>query len=95
MNKQELINRMCDLSTLKRKEANEFLSLLESILTEEIREGNHICLQNFGTFVLWHQSARPGRNPKTGTPCLIPPRLSVKFKPGKRVTNSLNQKSRK
>lgn len=92
MNKQELIDRMCDLSTLKRKEANEFLTLLEKILAEEIREGNYLCLQNFGTFLPWPQSPRPGRNPKTGTPCLIPPRLSVKFKPGKRFTNSLNQK---
>lgn len=91
MNKQELINRMCELSDLKKGDANKFFTLLEKVLSEELRKGNHICLQNFGTFSPWPQTARAGRNPRTGASCLIPPRLSVKFKPGKRMTEILNK----
>ena len=51
--------------------------------------------QGFGTFTLWSQSERPGRNPKTGIPVTIPSRNSVKFKPGKGLLEYLNSKGKR
>lgn len=34
------------------------------------------------SFTLWIQKERQGRNPRTGIPCMIASRRSVKFKPG-------------
>ena len=44
----------------------------------------------FGSFTLWKQTARPARNPRENTVCMIAPRNSVKFKPGKFLLEHLN-----
>jgi nucleoid DNA-binding protein len=39
-------------------------------------------LRNFGVFIVKTRKARPARNPRTGTPVMIPKRRVVTFKPG-------------
>ena len=60
-------------------------------ITEQLSNGNSINLQGFGTLKPWHQTLRDGRNPKTGVPVTIPPRISVKFRPGKFLLEALNK----
>lgn len=90
MNKHELVNRICGQSSFTQKEVKEFLHLLETTMADCIVDGELICLQNFGTFSPWQQKTRQGRNPRNGVTCMIPPRLSIKFKPGKRMLKRIN-----
>ena len=58
---------------------------------EELDKRKEITLQGFGSFRLWPQSPRIGRNPRTGAACPIAPRISVRFKAGKDLLKKLNK----
>lgn len=73
--------------SVKQVEALRFLQTFEEVLKEE----ESIIFQNFGTFSLWRQTERQGRNPKTGEPVIIKARKSIKFKPGKHLLDTLNK----
>lgn len=92
MNKSELAKKISENMSVTCKTAIRFIEVFEEILETEIKEGNTICLQGFGSFSLWQQTERIGRNPKIGSPVKIPARKSVKFKPGKFLLSRLNEK---
>ncbi len=90
MNKKELSQALSRRMGINSKESQQYLDILCEVLSEEFQKGNSICLQNFGQFSCWEQPGRMGRNPRTGVPAPIPPRKSVKFKPGKGLMKILN-----
>lgn len=90
MNKTELAKRISENMSVTCKTADRFIEVFEEILETELKGGNAICLQGFGSFLLWQQTERLGRNPKTGNPVTISARNSVKFKPGKSLLENLN-----
>lgn len=91
MNKTKLIEVMAKRMNTKQSEVKNFIETFQLVVQEEIKEHGVVMLQGFGAFTLWNQTTRPGRNPKTGLPCIIPSRKSVKFKPGKFLLNGLNE----
>ena len=92
MNKNDLINELAAKLDITRTASKQYLEALEETLGDALEEGEPVVLQGFGTFSRWQQTGRPGRNPKTGTPCMIVPRNSVKFKPGKYLLEKMNNK---
>lgn len=92
MNKSDLINELSVKMNVTQKLSRQFLTAFEEVLTESLKEDSSVTLQGFGSFSPWQQSGRPARNPQNGTPCLIPPRTSVKFKPGKFLLEALNER---
>ena len=89
MNKTELVNVFAERIDMPQNQARLYLNVLLGIMEETLKEES-IMLQGFGTFVPWKQTERPGRNPRTGTPCRVPARMSVKFKAGKYLLETLN-----
>ena len=51
-------------------------------IVEELSAGNRIELREFGVFETKTRGAHRARNPKTKESVSVPPRASVKFKPG-------------
>ena len=51
---------------------------------------HHVTIHDFGSFRPWEQASRPVRNPRTGQPCMLEPRTSVKFIPGKGLFEKMN-----
>lgn len=95
MNKSELVEVLAERMKTQQYKVREFVNCLQEVVGETlIKDDNGIILQGFGSFSLWNQTARPGRNPRTGSECLIRARKSVKFKPGKYLLNALNEKDR-
>lgn len=90
MNKSMLIQKMAGRINRPQKYCQEYLETLIEIMAEELQEGNSLMIQGFGSFSVWQQSERIGRNPRTGVSCTIRPRNSVKFKPGKTLLGQLN-----
>ncbi|MCD8268205.1 MAG: HU family DNA-binding protein [Parabacteroides sp.] len=90
MNKQEFAASLSEKMKIPQSEALRFIHAMQEIISEELDRDGVLLLQGFGTFSPWKQVARAGRNPKTGVPCVIPPRTSVKFKPGKHLLDKLN-----
>lgn len=76
--------------SIPKQDALLFINTFEESVMALLKDGNSLCLQGFGTFNLWRQKERAARNPKTGVGCMIQPRTSVKFKPGKDLLNNLN-----
>lgn len=75
---------------LSTRECNRFLIAWEDLVSERLQKNESLMLQGFGSFSCWKQTERLGRNPRTGETCLIRPRTSVKFKPGKQLLGKLN-----
>ena len=79
---------------VKPSQSRDFLLAFEEVLTEALQEDETIGFHGFGSFAPWKQVERPGRNPRNGTPYQIAPRVSVKFKPGKFLLNTLNEQKK-
>lgn len=90
MNKTSLSRHLAAKMSISQAETNRFITALQETITEELQNNSTLMLQGFGTFVPWEQTERSGRNPRTGTPCTIRKRTSVKFKPGKHLLKALN-----
>lgn len=53
----------------------------DEIIDILVKDGR-LELRNFGVFMVKTRKQRPARNPRTGTPVMIPKRRVVTFKPG-------------
>ncbi|MCL3851100.1 MULTISPECIES: HU family DNA-binding protein [Parabacteroides] len=75
---------------INRSESGRFLNSFLEVLEDTLKAEEPVGLQGFGKFELWKQTERLGRNPRTGVPCIIPARTSVRFKAGKYLLEALN-----
>ena len=76
MNRTDVITELAAKLGVASCQSRRFLDALEEVLTEALKEDKTIQFYGFGTFVPWKQTERPG--------------VSVKFKPGKFLLNTLN-----
>ncbi|MCD8136024.1 MAG: HU family DNA-binding protein [Parabacteroides gordonii] len=91
MNKHELVIALSEELSLMQTQCLDIVNAWEKILTKELCADKRVILQGFGSFSIWNQTPRMGRNPRTGEACPIEARVSVKFKPGKFLLDSLNR----
>ena len=91
MVKREFVKEIPERMSITQVEAKQFVKVFQDILTEELQQNRPLELQGFGTFSSWKQIGRAARNPKTGVPCWIEPRVSAKFRPGKFLLEALNE----
>lgn len=91
MNKAQFIEALSDKAQLSKGDAKKALEAYMDIVTGCMKKEEEIVLIGFGTLVPWPQSSRLARNPKTGTPVMIQPRTTVKFKPGKYLLEAINK----
>lgn len=92
MNKYDLVRTLSERLSLTQSRSLEIVNAWEGVLSDALLADKRLTLQGFGTFHIWGQTERMGRNPRTGEACLIEPRISVKFKPGKYLLTALNEK---
>ncbi|MDH6314104.1 DNA-binding protein HU-beta [Parabacteroides sp. PFB2-10] len=91
MNKKEFIDVLAQKADLSKTDAKRALEACMEIVTECMTKKEEIVLIGFGTLLPRPQSSRLARNPKTGTPVMIKPRTTVKFKPGKFLLEAMNE----
>lgn len=90
MNRSELFlnlankNRSLNLSTVE-----ETSRLILEALTKALNEGKRIEVRGFGSFNLHTRKPRICRNPKTGIVINLPARQVIRFKPGKKLKESV------
>jgi DNA-binding protein HU-beta len=90
MTKTELIDYMAKEAGISKEKASIALkSLLEGITDSLSSDSGKVQLTGFGTFSTVHRKERKGRNPGTGEEITIPAQNSVKFKPGKNLTDAV------
>jgi integration host factor subunit beta len=90
MNRSELfLNLASKKKSLDLDKVKEASRVLLTALATALNEGKRIELRGFGSFNLHTRQARSCRNPKTGTVIHLPTRQVIRFKPGKKLKESL------
>ena len=92
MNKAELIESVAGKTGSNAAEAGRFVQAMTDVVSEALMKEDKVTLPGFGTFETSHRSARKGRNPSTGQEIDIAASVTAKFKPGKALKDSLNEK---
>ena len=89
MTKADLVNKIAAKAGLTKvageKALNAFLASVSDVLLEKGR----LSLTGFGVFAVETREARKGRNPRTGDVITIPAGKVVKFRPGKKLKESV------
>jgi len=87
LNKTELItivSQKTDMEFIKVKHViDEFCDTIIS----EVKSGNKVRINGFGTFELRERKSKKGRNPQTGEQIIIPERSVPFFRPSKEFRN--------
>ena len=91
MNNSKLIEQIAADTGMKKTVVKAVINSFIENATEAFLEGDQVVFQGFGTLLPWQQTERPARNPQTGEPVMIKPRMSVKFRAGSDLLKALNK----
>jgi DNA-binding protein HU-beta len=89
MNKSDLVASIAESANLSKATAEKALNSFINSVEEALSRGETVTLVGFGTFSISERGARTGRNPQTGKPLQISAQKKTKFKPGKRLADSV------
>lgn len=90
MNKGDLVSKIAEKADLSKAQATEALNTMLDCIGDSLKEGDKVTLIGFGTFSASLRKERQGRNPQSGESITIPAKASVKFKPGKELSDSVD-----
>jgi DNA-binding protein HU-beta len=90
MTKAEIVEKMATDAGISKIAASAALSYFVDSLTKALKKKDgKVTLVGFGTFAKIRRKARKGRNPQTGEPIKIKAANAVKFRPGKKLKDSI------
>lgn len=90
MNKSDLIDQIAADADISKATALKALNSFMTNVTKALKKKDgKVTLVGFGTFVKTRRKARQGRNPQTGEPIKIKASNIVKFRPGKKLKDSI------
>ncbi|MCD8552999.1 MULTISPECIES: HU family DNA-binding protein [Seleniivibrio] len=89
MNKKELIEKIAEMSGLKKSDAEKALKAFEEATVEALKANDKVTLVGFGTFSVSERKERKGRNPQSGKEMTIPSKRVPKFTAGKLFKDSI------
>lgn len=81
--KKELVDRIADLTGMRRTDVRDIVQLFLDGMVEELADGNRLEFRDFGVFEVKHRAARIAQNPKTLEPVPVPERSAIRFKAGR------------
>ncbi len=82
MNNKEFINELSARADTSAKETQKAVAAFAGVLADALEEGDSLAVQGFGSFEVKKKLERVVVNPTTKQRQLIPPKLSISFKPG-------------
>ena len=90
MTKAELVELMAEEADISKVAAAAALnSFMDNVTKALKKKDGKVTLVGFGTFSKVRRKARKGRNPQTGEPIKIKASNVVKFRPGKKLKDSV------
>lgn len=81
MNTKEVISELKKRLSMDEKTIEMLLTATVDSIKDELIEGNSVAVQGFGTFEVRKKEERISVNPSTKQRMLVPPKLSVAYKP--------------
>lgn len=85
-----MIDLISARASLSKDESGKLLTEFSKIVSDSLMEGDSICIPSVGVFETKLRAERYAIHPSSGKKLLVPPKLSVVFKP----SNILKQKIR-
>jgi len=85
MTKTEIVNKIAAEMGMQQLQVKRIVQMILDGMTDCLVSESNLELRHFGMFKVKTRKPRKARNPRTGTPCIIPERKVVTFKPGKAV----------
>ncbi|MBQ8463819.1 MAG: HU family DNA-binding protein [Prevotella sp.] len=92
MNNKEFISALAQRTGLKTTRVQKMTTEMIGAISECFIEGSDIQMTNFGTFELRKKMERIMVNPGTGQRMLVPPKLTLTFKPHPAWKDSIKNK---
>lgn len=89
VNKQDLIDKVTDMTRLPRKHVEEVICQFLDVVIEKLSLDEKINLAGFGAFEVKDRKGRRGVNPRTLAPTMIPTVRVAKFRPGKTMKENV------
>ena len=90
MTKADLIAKMAKDSKISKVAAGKSLDSFMTSVTKALKKKDgKVTLVGFGTFMKTRRKARKGRNPQTGAMIKIKAKNVVRFRPGKKLRDSI------
>ena len=83
MNKNDLVNKVCESASLSKADAARAVDAVFEAISGALQSKSDVRLVGFGTFCVVERKATEGRNPRTGEKIQIAAKSVPKFKPGK------------
>lgn len=90
MNKSEFITSVAGVAGSTKTEVNKIYDALSVVITEAVKKGEDVVLQDLFTIKPVRRAARIGRNPATGAKVEIKASLSVSVKVSPKIKKALN-----
>lgn len=91
MTNQELIAALAKRLEWTQKQTAEVLETTVSIMRSNLEDHNSINIQGFGLFETKKKSERISVNPVSKQRFLIPPKISLAFRPGQTIKDNLKK----
>jgi DNA-binding protein HU-beta len=93
MTKTELISAVAEKTGMTKKDSEAAVSAMIDIITESLRNGDHVALVGFGAFEVKTRAARQGVNPRTKESMLIPESKLPAFKAGRALKEAVGSQA--
>jgi DNA-binding protein HU-beta len=90
VNRNELVEAVASKTELRKSDASKAVDAVFDSIEGALKGGDEVRLVGFGTFSVAARAASEGRNPRTGEKIKIAASKQPKFKPGKKLRDSLN-----
>lgn len=87
--KKCLVDEITRQTKLSRHDVQTVVQGVLDQMIEAIGNGQRIEIRDFGVFEVKTRAARTAQNPKTLEPVPVPPKLAVRFKPGRLMRAAL------
>lgn len=90
INKQQLIDKVTDVTRFARKDVEETVNAFLDTITEKLSANEKVNLTGFGIFEVKERKGRPGVNPRNPEERIQVPSVRVaKFRPGKTLKEAV------
>jgi DNA-binding protein HU-beta len=88
MIKIDIVNAVADsVDGLTKVKAEQAVDTIFNMMKQALKREERIELRGFGVFQIKPRKKGIGRNPRTGKEVKIPPGKTIRFKPGKNLSN--------
>ena len=91
MNNKEFIAELAKQNNMKITDTQKMMNSMIGVMGEIFLEGDGVQLPNFGAFEVKKKLERVIVNPSTGQRLLVPPKLTLAFRPIQQVKEKIKK----